>query len=368
MNEENRTLEMPQVDETISKLHYATVRAELKEVWEKAKPYMTGFCRACKVCNSLNCPVIPTERAATAERNYRKLQQVKIAYETIYEGGDGTEIDTSISLFGHRFHAPIMSAPFGLVNCFNPKTHFKDDYDFTMALLKGTSRLGVFACTPDSFKPEAFTDPLRAIEDSGLPGIPTIKAWEPEKIQRYIRMADKVGCMAIAHDIDCIGLPNKSINGGSKTYPKSAAQLKEIFSITKTPFILKGVLSVRSAMAALESGASGIVVSNHAGNTLDQALSTVEVLPAIKAAVGDRMAIIVDGGVRHGEDVFKMLALGADAVMLGRPYIIAAEGGEERGVALYTQKIIWELMNAMRMSGCRTLKDITRDHVIITND
>ena len=88
-------------------------------------------------------------------------------------------------------------------------------------------------------------------------------------------------------------------------------------------------------------------------------------MPEIRAAVGDKLKIIVDGGVRHGEDVYKMIALGADAVMVGRPYLIAAEGAEARGVALYSQKLIWELQNAMRMTGCKTLKDITRDHVVV---
>lgn len=80
------------------------------------------------------------------------------------------------------------------------------------------------------------------------------------------------------------------------------------------------------------------------------------------------MKIFIDGGISSGEEVFKAIAMGADAVLIGRPYLIAAEGGETRGVELYTQKIIWQLQNAMRMSGCRTLKDITRDHIVITKD
>ena len=158
------------------------------------------------------------------------------------------------------------------------------------------------------------------------------------------------------------------MNGKAKTYPKSAGQLKEIFSITDKPFILKGIMTARGALKALEAGAWGIVISNHAGNTMDQSMATVEVLQEIKEAVGDKLKLIIDGGIRHGEDVYKMLALGADACLIGRPYIIVAEGMEARGVELYMQKIIWELQNAMRMSGCRTLKDITRDHIVITKE
>lgn len=356
------------VDELITKLHYAEVVNELKEIREKGRKHVSGFCKLCKYCNGVNCPSIPTERGAAFERNYRKLQQIKISYETVYEGGNGTEIDTSLYLFGHKFRAPVASAPFGMIGNFNPTTHYQNDYDFTMDLIKGTAALGVFSFTPDTFGPLSYIDPLRAVKDSGRQAIPVIKPWDSDEVQDKIKMADEVGVMAIGQDVDCIGLPNKSVNGGRNTYPRSAAQLKELFSITKTPFILKGINSVKSAVAAVEAGAGGIVVSNHGGNCLDQAMATCEMLPLIKDAVGDDITIFVDGGVRNGEEVFKMLALGADAVLIGRPYIQYAEGGGARGVALFTQKIIWELMNAMRMSACRTLADINRDHIIITND
>lgn len=352
----------------IQTMAYPEVLEELQQVWTKAKPYMASKCRACKVCNSINCKLIPTERGATAERNYRKLQQVKIVYDTIYDGGDGSEIDASIELFGHSFRAPIMCAPFGNVKNFNPTTHFTDDYFFNKALLQGCKEAGVFSWTPDTVGAKVFVDPLRAVKEFDGEAIPAIKAWDKQEIQEKIKMCDEIPCMAIGHDIDCVGLPYLSVNGHGKTYPKTAAAIKDIFSITSTPFILKGIMSVAGALKALEAGASAIVVSNHAGNTLDQSLSTVEVLSRIKDAVGDRMIIIVDGGVRHGEDVFKMLALGADAVMIGRPYLIAAEGDEARGVELYCQKIIWELQNAMRMSGCKTLADITRDHIVVTSE
>ena len=88
-----------------STMNYKEVLAELEEVYQNARPYMSPKCRVCKVCNSLNCKMIPTERSGSAIRNYEKLQQIKIRYDTIYEGGDGTEIDTSLEWLGHRFRA-----------------------------------------------------------------------------------------------------------------------------------------------------------------------------------------------------------------------------------------------------------------------
>ena len=81
---------------------------------------------------------------------------------------------------------------------------------------------------------------------------------------------------------------------------------------------------------------------------MDQSMATVEVLQEIKEAVGDKLKLIIDGGIRHGEDVYKMLALGADACLIGRPYIIVAEGMEARGVELYTQKIMVILQEMKR--------------------
>ena len=227
---------------------------------------------------------------------------------------------------------------------------------------------GCFGWTPDTVGDDVFEGPLRCLKERGGIGIPAIKSWSAEEIRMKIRMAENAGVMAIGHDIDCVGLTYLSVNGKTKTYPKSAQQLKEIFSITDKPFILKGIMTAAGAKKAIEAGASGIVISNHGGNTMDQSLASIEVLQEIREAVGNKLTIIIDGGFRHGEDVYKALALGADAVLIGRPYIIAAEGGEARGVELYTQKIIWELQNAMRMTGCRTLKDITRDKVVISKE
>lgn len=356
------------MNKEIITMDYPSVLEELKIVWKNAKPYMASHCRACRICNSVNCDLVSSERSGSAERNYREIQKVRLVYDTLYEGGDGTEIDASVEIFGQEFRAPLMCAPFGNVHGFNPTTHFENDYLFNKALLEGCMDAGIFSWTPDTLGEKAYTDPLRALEEVGGVGIPAIKSWTKEEIQMKIRMAEEAGCIAIGHDIDCVGLPYLSINGHGKTYTKSPEMIKDIFSITERPYVLKGIMSVKGALKAIEAGASGIVVSNHAGNSMDQAMSTIEVLPEIKEAVQDKLKIFVDGGVRHGEDVFKMIALGADAVLIGRPYLIAAEGNERRGVALYSQKIIWELQNAMRMTGCRTLKDITRDKVIITKD
>lgn len=105
----------------------------------------------------------------------------------------------------------------------------------------------------------------------------------------------------------------------------------------------------------------GIIVSNHGGRVLDQTPATAEVLPEIVDAVAGRCAILVDGGIRSGVDVCKALALGADAVLLARPYVTAVYGGGAEGVALLTQKLKGELEDTMAMCGVHSLKEITRE-------
>ena len=122
-------------------------------------------------------------------------------------------------------------------------------------------------------------------------------------------------------------------------------------------------MTVRGAEKAVEAGAAGIVVSNHGGRVQGGVPSTAEVLPAIADAVKGKTVIFVDGGIRSGVDVFRALALGADAVLIGRPVVpfIYAAGAE--GLRIYLDKIVAELRDTMTMCGAPTLRDIGRENV-----
>lgn len=175
-------------------------------------------------------------------------------------------------------------------------------------------------------------------------------------------MIQDSGSFAVAMDIDAAGLPflkNLTPPAGSK----SVEELQEIVREAKVPFILKGIMTVKGALKAKEAGAAAIVVSNHGGRVLDQCPATAEVLADIVDAVGKDMKIFVDGGIRSGVDIFKALALGADAVLIGRPYVTAVYGGAGEGVAAYTEKLASELKDTMAMCGAHSLEDISRDMV-----
>ena len=122
--------------------------------------------------------------------------------------------------------------------------------------------------------------------------------------------------------------------------------------------ILKGILCVDDARRSVEAGADGIVLSNHGGRQLDTTISGVELLPAVSAAVGDRLTILVDGGFRRGSDVLKALALGADGVMIGRAALYGLAAGGEEGVSRALGLLRGEMERALMLLGCHTLEEL----------
>jgi FMN-dependent dehydrogenase. len=117
-------------------------------------------------------------------------------------------------------------------------------------------------------------------------------------------------------------------------------------------------MTPEEAEIAVEAGAKAIVVSNHGGRILDFTEGTADVLPDIAKAVGDEIEILVDGGVRTGIDVLKMLSLGAKAVLIGRPIMIAAHGGGREAIEFYLNKVYDELYQAMILTGCKDLRNV----------
>lgn len=144
---------------------------------------------------------------------------------------------------------------------------------------------------------------------------------------------------------------------------KSVKELHDIVESSPVPFIVKGIMTAKGALKALEAGASAIIVSNHGGRVLDQCPATAEVLEDIVKAVNGKMKIFVDGGIRSGVDVFKALALGADGVVIARPFVTAVYGGGAEGVKLYVEKLGAELADTMAMCGANSLDEITRDMI-----
>jgi L-lactate dehydrogenase (cytochrome) len=128
----------------------------------------------------------------------------------------------------------------------------------------------------------------------------------------------------------------------------------------KGPLIIKGILSPQDAVIARDCGVDGIILSNHGGRQLDQAVSPLQALPRVLENAGD-MTVMIDSGVRRGTDVIKALALGAHAVFIGRPFLFAAVYAGQRGVAHAIALLAKEIDRDMAMLGVRQIGEITRE-------
>ena len=329
------------------------------DVLNNARQCIGKYCKACPVCNGVACKnQVPGPGAKgvgdTAIRNYNKWADIRVNMDTLCENGTP---DTHVELFGQSFQYPFFAGPVGAVSL-----HYSDAYtDMTYndVLVRACAENGITAFTGDGTNPDVMTMATKAIGAANGCGVPTIKPWNIDTIKAKMEQAKESGCFAVAMDVDAAGLPflkNMTPPAGSK----SVAELKEIVALAGKPFIVKGIMTVKGALKAKEAGAAAIVVSNHGGRVLDQCPATAEVLPAIVDAVGGKMKVFVDGGIRSGMDVFKALALGADAVLIARPFVTMVYGGGQEGVQAYVDKLQAELADTMAMCGAHSLADIDR--------
>ena len=332
------------------------------ECLELARGKMGNYCKACPECNGRACKnQMPGPGAKgigdTAIRNYDKWKEIRVQMDTLVEK---RPIDTSLSLFGKNFQYPFFAGPVGAVNM-----HYGDllnDVSYNDILVSSCAEFGIAAFTGDGMDSNVMVAATEAIKKAGGLGIPTVKPWNVEMVREKMELVKDAGAFAAAMDIDAAGLPflkNFNPPAGSK----SVEELREIVKAAGVPFIVKGIMTVKGALKAKEAGAAAIVVSNHGGRVLDQCPATAEVLEEIAKAVDGSMKIFVDGGIRSGTDVFKALALGADAVIIARPFVTAVYGGGREGVEAYIQKIGSELADTMAMCGVSSLAEITRDCV-----
>jgi isopentenyl diphosphate isomerase/L-lactate dehydrogenase-like FMN-dependent dehydrogenase len=141
------------------------------------------------------------------------------------------------------------------------------------------------------------------------------------------------------------------------------ADVERFAFLSGLPVVLKGVVTAEDARLACEHGAAAIVVSNHGGRQLDGVSATIDALPEVVEAVDGRIEVLVDGGIRRGSDVVKALALGARAVLVGRPPLWGLAVGGEQGAADVLELLRAELRLALQLTGCRSPAEVTRAHV-----
>ena len=254
---------------------------------------------------------------------------------------------SDITLYGKNFSTPIMTAALSHLSNTCP------DGDTLMA--KGAYDAGAVEWTGMGSKEE-----LESIIATGASTIKIIKPYaDNDLIFEKIEHAQKSGAFAVGMDIDhaFTGSGDYDDIRGSKMVPKSLTELKSFAAATNLPFIVKGILSVTDAKKCLDLGAGGIVVSHHHG-IMNSAIPPLMILPDIADAIEGKMPIFVDCGIMNGYDVFKALALGADAVCVGRILMDYLKQDGSEGVTRKINSMTSELMGVMARTGFSKIDDI----------
>lgn len=327
------------------------------EVLKEARGNLNKSCRVCPICNGVACagevPGMGGKGTGDAFKiNIQALAEYKLNMRTIHDAKDP---DTSIELFGRKMDMPVFAAPVSGTTL-NMGGKFSEE-EYISWIISGCLTGGIYPMVGDTAVDSFFTTNLAQLEKQGGNGIAIIKPWENANVIEKIKLAESAGAFAIGMDIDACGLITLALYG-KPVMPKTVEEIKEIVGSTKLPFILKGIMTADDAKLAVEAGVSAIVVSNHGGRVLDQTPGVAHVLPEIVEAVKGKVIILADGGIRSGADILKMLALGADAVLVGRPFVTASFGDKAEGVKSYIDFLKSELKSAMVLTGCKSIENI----------
>lgn len=296
---------------------------------------------------------------------------------------DVSRVDLSTTVLGQRMEMPILLAP----TAFHRLCHDEGE----MATVAGANQAGA-SLVLSTYATEAVETIATAATQ---PLWFQLYAQNNREVSRaLLERAQQAGCKAICLTVDTpvlgarnresrsqfqvpadFKLPNLAFDSAAITQrihhqnPLSPTltwkDVEWLRSTATVPLVLKGIMNPDDAVRAAEAGVAGIIVSNHGGRNLDTLPSTAEALPRIAEKVRGKLAILVDGGIRRGTDVLKAIALGADAVLIGRPYLygLAAAGAE--GVARVLDILKTELKLAMALTGRTSIGEI--DHMVLWN-
>jgi len=332
-----------------------------EDVRDAARKKMKGICAAYPSCDGNFDKICQKEAygkpiglgGAGSGQSFRAngaaLAAIRLNMSVV---GEHFEPDTRCSFLGMDLAFPVLASSTAGAEKYNDAI---DETSFCKSVLLGSKEAGTIGLRGDTWFYTPENNPsLRAMKACGGYGIPIFKPRSQEVLKRLIETAQSYGCRAVGVDLDGAGSTIMARHG-QPVFKKSVKDIEELVRFSSLPFIAKGIMRPDEAQKCVDAGVSVIAVSNHGGRVLDSTPGTAEVLPLIRKQVGDAITITVDGGVRTGYDVLKMLALGADAVLLGRDIIRAAVGGGTLGVRLHLEHIHKTLKKAMFMTGTKRI-------------
>ncbi|EKP14965.1 alpha-hydroxy-acid oxidizing protein [Leptospira borgpetersenii] len=330
-----------------------------KEIQQNARlRFGKEVCWVCKVCDGTDCASgVPgmggLGRMLTFQDNINALREYSILPKYIREH---IQAVVKTNFLGKVIQTPVMAAPMtGAVTNMNGAM---DEFTFAATLLEGCRTSGTLAWLGDGASPEKYLIMLEAVRKTKADAILICKPREDEGLlEERFRESENSDLFAIGMDVDAVNF-RTMMSKNISSVTRNVSRLGRIRSLTKLPFIIKGIMTPQDAQLAIDAGADCIVVSNHGGRVLDDMPGTARVLPGIRKVIGDKVQIAVDGGVRSGMDVFKMIALGADTVLIGRPMAIFAIGGGVAGIRFLISQYTENLLQSMNVTGVGTLKEI----------
>lgn len=345
----------------------------LVEVRKRAWSQLKGICTVNKVCDgdpsrfcmgqkygeALGLGSVGKGLSFTA--NVKALDRITLKTRLISEH---VPPDLSTTIFGQKIALPVM--PSSVSGVLPSLGGCMREQEFARAILAGSHAAGTLGWIGNTCDTGQEVTGVDAVRHSGK-GIPIFKPQANSRLLELIRMAADAGATAVGVDLDGVGSTNWE-RMGKPVFRKSPRELAELVDSTSLPFIAKGIMCPEDALLALDAGVAGIDVSNHGGRALGSTRGVADVLPRIVNAIrdarrGDTVTITAGGGVRTGFDVMKLIALGADAVLIGRDIIRAAVGGGARGVELHFDYLRSEITRGMLLTSTNSIGDIN-DRII----
>ncbi|MCR4807655.1 MAG: alpha-hydroxy-acid oxidizing protein [Lachnospiraceae bacterium] len=263
---------------------------------------------------------------------------------------DSVVADISARFLGEDFSMPVMTPAFSHLKNYAGREHNGLE-EYSMAAKE---------CNILNFCGMMENDQFKKLADTGAKTVRIVKPYaDNAKVKDQMQYAESVGAFGIGMDIDHIfGENGEDVVIGERMAVQTLDMMRSYVELTKLPFVVKGVLSISDAMKCADIGAKAIIISHHHGR-LPYAVPPMMILPQIKEALKGRgVEIIVDCGIASGADVFKALALGADACAVGRSMLPALEKDGVAGVTEFLKKIGNELRYIMGFTGFAKVKDI----------
>lgn len=357
------TAEKPKIRPLEGKMDYESVR-------KRAREMMAPRCYVCPECNGRGPCIgqVPGFGGMGANRgfqaNYDSLAAVQLNSRVVH----GVHVpDTSIDFFGTKISMPVVAAPTGGTT-YNMGGKLTEQ-EFVTAICGGCTKAGTLGAVADGIGDAlpVFEERLQTLKSLGFKAIVGLKPRLNKDIIERMKLAAAAGVVAITIDLDSAGRAARATKGQT-VEPKTPEQLRELVRACPVPLLFKGIMTPDEAELCVQSGAAGIVVSNHGGRTLADTPGAAAVLPRIADRVNGRCFIMVDGTVSRGTDVEKYLALGAQCTLAGRHFVRGAHGGLADGVALFAEKLRSELAVAMVLTGAQRVSDISRRMVTIPQE